>query len=41
LPVLLAAQDRQLTASPIQGNIHDMVDLTRGTAVSPHLLRAA
>ena len=41
LPVLLAAQDRQLSASPIHGNIHEMVDLSHGTAMSRRLLRAA
>ena len=37
LPMLLAAQDRQLTASPIQGNIHEMVDLSHSTPKSQRL----
>lgn len=35
LPVILAKQDRNLQASPVRGNIHEMVELAEKTGCSP------
>jgi cytochrome P450 len=40
LPVIIQRQDRQLTASDVKGNIHEMVELGKDTAVTVPLPRA-
>lgn len=41
IPVILAPQDRQLVASPIDGNIHEMVEMPHARPVAVAVRRAA